>query len=159
MNGILVLGPCGEGAEPCGTDPRDVPRTGLLPAELSLYAPGLQSLEFSSAYRFLTINNEDSSSLRTLELASCSLPWHSTFNLSGVTTLFLCDVPSPFQENIPEFLTTLSRMQALTILHLEDALPSARRFLPSGAFGVSTKVSLPCLVHLFVLAPLSMCLP
>ena len=53
----------------------------------------------------------------------------------------------------------LSRMQALAVLHLEDALPSARRYLRSGAFGVSTKVSLLCLVHLFVLAPLFTCLP
>ena len=101
----------------------------ILPAEFSLNAPRLEILDIDiwhyPSKRTLIINHGDSLPLRTLKLAYCPLPWDSTFNLSGVTTLSLCDVPSPCQQNVMELLATLSQMQALTALHLEDALPRA----------------------------------
>ena len=51
-----------------------------------------------------------------------------------------------------EFLATLTRMQALTVVHLHRALPSARGFLSSEALNVSGQVTLPRLAHLFIYA-------
>ena len=56
---------------------------------------------------------------------------------------------------IVEFLVALHRMTALTFLHLPNVLATARRFLSSGTFSVSPKISLPHLARLFVVAPLS----
>ena len=39
-----------------------------------------------------------------------------------------------------EFLATLSRMQALAVLHLENVLPSARGLLSSGVFNASPAI-------------------
>ena len=49
----------------------------------------------------------------------------------------------------------LSHMQALTVLHLECALPYTHGFLSGGAFSVSLKVTLLCLTCLFICTPLS----
>ena len=133
-----------------------IPDMTLLPTGFSLYAPRLQILElFSSSHSepTFTIMNGDTLPLRILRLASVELPWYS-FNLSRVTTLFL-SLALPSQLNMMEFLTTLSRMQALTILHLEYSLPSDCGLLSDGAFNISSKVSLPCLACLLVQATFS----
>lgn len=91
--------------------------------------------------------------LCTLELHGFPLPWHLLFNLCGVTTLPLHQLPLSSQQNLLEFLTTLSCMQALAVLYLEHAFPSACDFLSDGAFAISLKVSLPCLAYLFIHPP------
>ena len=132
----------------------DIPTT-LFPTRLP-YAPRLQILDIDIWVRdhsewTSTINYGDIPSLHTLKLTNFPPPWH-LFNLSRVTTLVLCCVPASFRQNLVEFLATLSRMQALTVLHLRDAL---RSVLSSGASSVSPKVGLPYLARLFVLAPFS----
>ena len=123
---------------------------------LSLYAPHLQILDLCSRSNqvsewSLAINHAGTPSLHTLRLVDCSLPWHS-LDLSRVTTLFLCRVPA---QNIVEFVTTLNRMQAITVLHLERALSTARGFLSSGTYSVYPRVTLPYLTRLLVLASIS----
>ena len=58
----------------------------VLPTEISLNAPHLQILNIylqnCSFKHTLKINNGHSLPLYTLKLAECSLPWHSSFNLS-----------------------------------------------------------------------------
>ena len=132
-----------------------IPAT-LFPTRLSLYAPRLQILDIFAHARApfewtAAINYWDIPSLRTLKLTNCPLPWHS-LNLSRVTTLVLTCVPTSFRQNPVEFLATLSRTQALTVLHLEYALSSA---LFNGALGVYPRVALPYLARLLVLAPIS----
>ena len=89
------------------------------------------------------INNGSTLPLHSLKLTECPLSWYSSFNLSGVTTLSLCFVPSPSQQGFLEFLTTLGCMQALIVLHLKHAHASACDFLSSSAFTVFQKVTLP----------------
>lgn len=128
----------------------------ILPTELTLNAPRLQILDIHfqdcSSERTFVVNNGDTLPLRTLKLSDCPLPWHSSLNLSRVTTLFLCRVPCP---SLKEFLATLSRMQALAVLHLDRTLADSRSFLSSEAFCVSPRVKLPCLTRLFIRALLS----
>ena len=123
----------------------------LFPAWLSLYAPRLQILDISamdhSEWTSAT-NYWDIPSLHTLKLTNCPLPWHS-LDLSKVTTLVLFCVPASFRQNLVEFLATLGRMQALTVLYLGNAL---RYILSSGTFSVSPEVALPCLARLSVVA-------
>ena len=121
----------------------------ILPKTFSLSAPRLEILDIGIETVFSpwpSIDYGDFPLLRVLKLTDCPLPWHS-FNLSGVTTLFLPRVPA---QNIVEFLAIVCRMQALIVLHLEHALS-----IPSGgAFSVSPTVNLPHLACLFVAAPL-----
>ena len=128
----------------------------VLPPNLSLCAPRLQILDIDKYFGnpsdwHATMDDGDIPPLRIVKLTGSSLLWHS-FNLSGVTTLFLSAVPAPFRRNTVEFLATLRCMQGLTVLHLEYALSSS---LSDGAFRVSPKIGLPCLSRLFVIAPLS----
>ena len=46
-------------------------------------------------------------------------------------------------------------MHGLTVLHIEDVLPSAPSFLSNGGVGNSPNINLPHLTHLVVAAPLS----
>ena len=63
----------------------------VFPTKLSLNAPRLHILDiamfFNPPERTFTINDGDTAPLRMLKLNSYPLPWHSTFNLRGVTTL------------------------------------------------------------------------
>ena len=147
-NKTLVIIFCGEGAEPCRTNPRTLPR-------LSLYALRLQTLDLCSLFSPSAIKYGDILPLHTLKLTACPLPWHSSFNLTGVTTLFLRHIPSSCLQSPLEFLATLNGIQALVVLHLENTFPYARGLLSSGAFDVFAILSLPCLARLFVAAPLS----
>ncbi|KAF8559918.1 hypothetical protein OG21DRAFT_1492356 [Imleria badia] len=92
--------------------------------------------------------------LRTLELSSCPVPWYSLKH-SGLTTLSLHYVPCRFQQDMEEFLATLSCMQDLTCLYLGQALPGCREFISSAAFNSFQRINLPHLSRLFIDAPLS----
>ena len=135
----------------------DIPLS-FLPAGVSLCLPRIEKLHInlrcSDPDQSIAITNGDKHRLRTLKLVDCSLPWHS-LNLSGLKTLCLRRVHSPSPLDTVEFLSVLSNMQNLTHLRLEEALPSARRFLSSGALDRSPKISLPRLALMVVIAPLS----
>ncbi|KAF8555355.1 hypothetical protein OG21DRAFT_1483910 [Imleria badia] len=94
---------------------------------LSSRAPRLQTLKISAGSSFqlpFVLFDGDTPALRTLELSPCPVPWYS-FNLAALTTLSLHGVHDQFQQGMEEFLGTLSQMQDLTHLYLEDALASA----------------------------------
>ena len=132
----------------------------LLPPKLLLRAPHLEKLEIKVCWRDDSVQcmviaaGGDKPRLHTLKLINCTLPWYS-LNLSGLKTLSLRGVRSPSQPNMAELLTILSGMRDLTVLHLEDVLPSARGFLSSGGLGISPKFDLPHLTRLAIAAPLS----
>ena len=96
----------------------------------------------------------DTPTLRTLALSHCPLPWYS-LKLSSLTTLNLFVVPVRFRQTTKEFLTTLSCMQDLVYLYLEDALASATDFLSGTAFSTLQKIDLPHLSRCLIAAPLS----
>ncbi|KAF8437140.1 hypothetical protein L210DRAFT_3546966 [Boletus edulis BED1] len=130
-------------------------------SKLSSRAPCLQSLvvvslvdRYGGWYPASVLLGGDTPALRTVELTNCPVPWHS-LKLTGLTTLRLNSLSPLFQQNVAEFLTTLSCMQDLTHLYLEDALASASGFLSSAAFHTSRKINLPHLSHLLITAPLS----
>ncbi|KAF8138777.1 hypothetical protein EV363DRAFT_545421 [Boletus edulis] len=130
-------------------------------SKLSSRAPCLQSLvvvslvdRYGSWYPASVPFGGDTPALRTVELTNCPVPWYS-LKLTGLTTLHLNSLSPLCQQNMAEFLTTLSCMQDLTHLYLEDALASASGFLSSAAFHTSQKINLPHLSHLLIAAPLS----
>ena len=100
----------------------------------------------------IAITDGDKLPLHTLKLIYCSLPWYS-LNLSRLESLFLCSVCSCSLQNIVEFCSILGTMQVLTVLYLEDSLPSAHDFLSSG-LDISPTISLPYLTLLMVITPL-----
>ncbi|KAF8437274.1 hypothetical protein L210DRAFT_1059415 [Boletus edulis BED1] len=129
----------------------------MLFPELSLRAPRLKYLKVSRAVVpnwSSVLFDGDTPSLQTLELSPCPIPWY-LLKLNGLTTLSLNRVPGRFQQNTADFLATLSRMQDLTNLYLQDALASAADFLSSEAFHTVQKVNLPHLSHLLIVGPLS----
>ncbi|KAF8138969.1 hypothetical protein EV363DRAFT_554031 [Boletus edulis] len=91
----------------------------------------LRKLQISVS--FPALFNGDTPALRTLKLSCCPVPWYS-LKLNGLTTLDLRLVPSKFQQNMVEFLATLSSMQDLTHLYLHHAIASAAGFLSSAVF-------------------------
>ncbi|KAF8437297.1 hypothetical protein L210DRAFT_3547425 [Boletus edulis BED1] len=127
---------------------------------LSSPAPRLQNLKMSvgfqdgSSQQFSALFDGDTPALRTLELSRCPVPWYS-FTLHGLTTLNLRFVPSRSQQNMVEFLATLSCVQDLRHLYLEDALASTAGFLSSPEFHSFQKINLPRLSRLLIAAPLS----
>ena len=113
------------------------------------------SVEDTLNHAFRSYTNGDGTlPLHTLKLYGCPLP-SSAFSLSGVKTLFLCNILHPSPQDLVDLLATLIHMQALADLHLENALPSTRSFLSSGEFNVSPTFNLPSLACLFIAAPLS----
>ncbi|KAF8138966.1 hypothetical protein EV363DRAFT_1523428 [Boletus edulis] len=129
---------------------------------LSSPAPCLQNLKISvgswqngsSDHQYSALFDGDTPALRTLELSFCPVPWDS-FTLHGLTTLNLRFVPSRSQQNMIEFLATLSCVQDLRHLYLEDALASTAGFLSSTGFRSFQKINLPRLSRLLIVAPLS----
>jgi hypothetical protein len=130
-------------------------------SKLSSRAPRLKNLTIDfilvrrdPSERSFVLFSGDTPALRTLELTHCPVPLHS-FKLIGLTTLSLHRVPVRFQQNMVEFLATLSCMPHLKRLYLKDALASAAGFLSSSAFNTSKKIDLPHLSRLLTAAPLS----
>ncbi|KAF8555362.1 hypothetical protein OG21DRAFT_1483915 [Imleria badia] len=126
-------------------------------SKLPLRAPRLQNLKISVVHTlepFPILFDGDPPALRTLELSDCPVPLYS-FKLSGLTTLALQYVPSRFQQDMEELLATLSCMQDLTHLYLEDAIASIGGSLSSGAFNDSQTINVPHLSRLLIAAPLS----
>ena len=127
-------------------------------SQLSSRVPQLQKLEIWVADPLFELSPVlflgDTPALHALELQNCPMPWY-TLELSGLTTLSLHGVPGWLRQNVEDLLATLSYMQCLTHLHIEDALRSAAYFLSSGAFHTFQKIDLPRLSHLFIVAPLS----
>ncbi|KAF8433015.1 hypothetical protein L210DRAFT_3557338 [Boletus edulis BED1] len=127
---------------------------------LSSPAPCLQNLKISVGYQnepyqqFPALFDGNTPALRTLELLCCPVPWHS-FTLNGLTTLNLRSVPSQCRQNMVEFLATLSCVQDLRHLYLENALASTAGFLSSTEFRSFRKINLPRLSRLLIVAPLS----
>ena len=125
-------------------------------SQLSSPAPRLQNLKISahntSSSRPLVLFDGDTPALRTLELSGCPVLW-SSFKPNALTTLCLYRVPEKTQQNTEEFLATLSHMQDLEHLYLDNALARAPGF-PSSAAG-EMKISLPYLSRLLIAAPLS----
>ncbi|KAF8437278.1 hypothetical protein L210DRAFT_3547373 [Boletus edulis BED1] len=127
---------------------------------LSSPAPRLQNLKITVGFQneppqqFSTLFDGDTPALRTLELSYCPVTWNS-FTLNGLTTLDLRSVPSQFQQNMVEFLATLSCMQDLRHLYLNNALASTAGFLSSPEFHSFQKIDLPRLSRLLIIAPLS----
>ncbi|KAF8138963.1 hypothetical protein EV363DRAFT_1208943 [Boletus edulis] len=127
---------------------------------LSSPAPRLQTLMITvnyqkgSSHQFSALFDGDTPALRTLELLFCPVPWDS-FTLHGLTTLDLRFVPSRSQQNMVEFLATLSRVQDLRHLYLQNALASTAGFLSSTEFRSFQKINLPRLSRLLIVAPLS----
>ncbi|KAF8433005.1 hypothetical protein L210DRAFT_3633277 [Boletus edulis BED1] len=122
---------------------------------LSSPAPRLQNLMITVGYhQFSALFNGDTPALRTLELSFCPVSWDS-FTLHGLTTLNLRFVPSRSQQNMVEFLATLSRVQDLRHLYLENAFASTAGFLSSTEFRSFQKINLPRLSRLLIVAPLS----
>ncbi|KAF8437303.1 hypothetical protein L210DRAFT_3547457 [Boletus edulis BED1] len=118
---------------------------------LSSPAPRLQTL-------MITVNYQKGSSHQFSALfdgdTPALLPWDS-FTLHGLTTLDLRFVPSRSQQNMVEFLATLSRVQDLRHLYLQNALASTAGFLSSTEFRSFQKINLPRLSRLLIVAPLS----
>ena len=127
-------------------------------SKLSSPAPHLQNLKISVDGHCLewpsVLFDGDAPALRTLELSHCSLPWNS-FKLSGLTTLSLRLLGSDGRQNPEEFLATLSCMQDLRHLYLDNVLNSAAKFLSSTVFQTFRKINLLHLSRLLVVAPLS----
>ncbi|KAF8433049.1 hypothetical protein L210DRAFT_3763759 [Boletus edulis BED1] len=128
---------------------------------LSSPAPRLQNLKIMvgfqnelSSQQFSALFDGDTPALRTLELSCCPVPWHS-FTLNGLTTLSLRFVPIHLQQNMVEFLATLSCVQDLRHLYLEYAFASTAGFLSSPEFHSFQKINLPRLSRLLIAAPLS----
>ncbi|KAF8437157.1 hypothetical protein L210DRAFT_3547026, partial [Boletus edulis BED1] len=124
---------------------------------LSSPAPRLQNLKISgsgSSQQFPALFDGDTPALRTLELSSCLVPWYSS-TLHGLTTLNLRFVPSESQQNMVEFLATLSCLQDLRHLYLVYALASTAGFLSSTEFHSFQKIDLPRLSRLLIVAPFS----
>ncbi|KAF8416790.1 hypothetical protein L210DRAFT_3581717 [Boletus edulis BED1] len=128
---------------------------------ISSPAPRLQNLKITvgsqnepSSQQFSALFDGDTPALRTLELSCCPVPWHS-FTLNGLTTLCLRFVPIHLQQNMVEFLATLSCMQDLRHLYLEYAFASTAGFLSSPEFHSFQKINLPRLSRLLIAAPLS----
>ncbi|KAF8423175.1 hypothetical protein L210DRAFT_3570315 [Boletus edulis BED1] len=138
----------------------ELPRMRYKDHFLSSPAPRLQNLKISVGSRdgpseqFSALFDGDTPALRTLELSYCPVPWYS-FKLNGLTTLDLRLVPSQLQQNVVEFLATLSSMQDLTHLYLHDAIASTAGFLSSAEFHTFQKINLPRLSRLLLAAPLS----
>ncbi|KAG6373846.1 hypothetical protein JVT61DRAFT_5997 [Boletus reticuloceps] len=112
----------------------------------------LRKLQISVS--FPALFNGDTPALRTLKLSCCPVPWYS-LKLNGLTTLNLRLVPSQFQQNMVEFLATLSFMQDLRRLYLHHAVASAAAFLSSAVFHTFQKINLPHLSRLLIGAPVS----
>ncbi|KAF8555387.1 hypothetical protein OG21DRAFT_1496338 [Imleria badia] len=115
-------------------------------SKLSSPAPRLQRLEITMDNlpwegSYVPFNG-DTPALRTLYLKECLVPWHS-LKLSGLTSLCLRNVPSRFQQDMPELLATLSCMQDLTQLFLKKSLPTSAGFLSSTTFNAFQKIDLP----------------
>ena len=110
------------------------------------------SVRNASSSRPLVLFDGNTPALRTLELSGCPVLW-SSFKPNALTTLRLYHVPEGIQQNVEEFLATLSHMQDLEHLYLDDALARAPGF-PSGVAG-EVKINLPYLSRLSIAAPLS----
>ncbi|KAF8123762.1 hypothetical protein EV363DRAFT_1587121 [Boletus edulis] len=129
-------------------------------SRLSSRAPRLQYLDITVEYPNSPVEwssllfDGDPPALRTLRLAACAVPLYS-FRLSALTVLRLADIPVQFQQDMEEFLATLSCMQDLKYLYLYDALPSATGFLSSAVFKTFEKIDLTHLSRLRIRAPLS----
>ena len=95
--------------------------------------------------------HNNTSALLILQVSRCAVQWNS-LTLSGLTTLSLCHIPFPLQENTIKFLDSLRRMQDLKHLYLDRALASASSFLSSAAFHTFRKIDLPHLSHLLIAA-------
>jgi len=123
-------------------------------------APRLQTPHISTsglAWRWQwpsVLFDGDTPALRTLELTSCPVRWHS-LKLSGLTTLSLRCIPVSAQQNAVEFLAVLGCMQDLTSLYLDEALASAAGSISSATFRTFQKINLPRLSRLLIIAPLS----
>ena len=132
----------------------------VVPPMLSSRAPCLRNLKISVQFLFpvshqkFALFNGDTPALQTLELVNFPAPWYS-LKLSGLTILSLSRTTVQLYQETAEFLSTLSCMQDLTHLYLEDTLASASGFLYSVAFHNVAKINLSRLSHLFVSAPLS----
>lgn len=132
---------------------------GFLHCLSSTIVPHLQTLGIStadscSAAVYVSPFGEDMPALRTLELSRHSPPL-SLFKLSCLTTVSLHHIPAVSQQNMTEFLPSLSSAQNLEHLYLDDALASAAGFLSDAAFCTFQKFSLPRLSRLLITAPLS----
>ena len=134
--------------------------TSVLPSVFFLHAPRLQILDIEGddhedlhSEWTPTIDEGHIPRLCTLKLNKFPLLWQS-LNLSRITTFFLCRLPVHYQHDILDFLATLSRMQALEVLHLDHALASARDLLSSGALDAYS-INLPYLTRLLIAAPVS----
>lgn len=118
-------------------------------------APRLRNLAITTVYFSeqgswpLVPFDGDTPALRTLTLINCPAAWYS-FKLSGLTTLTLDQVPPQFQQNMEEFLTTLSFMQDLRHLDLLYALPDTAGFPSSALFDSLQKIDLPQLSRLWI---------
>ncbi|KAF8138883.1 hypothetical protein EV363DRAFT_1315063 [Boletus edulis] len=127
----------------------------VLPTPLSSHLAADRSNPHMLEWFSLPPFGGDTPSLRTLVLSGCPVPWY-LFELSGLKTLILREIiPVKFRQNTVEFLATLSCMQDLTHLHLENALASAADCLSSATFHTFQKFDLPHLSRLFIAAPLS----
>lgn len=137
-----------------------LPRDHQVFSQLFLHAPLLQNVmllagEIPPEEDWISsiFLDGDTPALRTMDLSNFPVPWYS-LKLNNLTTLSLRRVHARFQQNTEEFLTTLSYMQDLRHLDLDDALASAAGFLSSAAFDAFQKFSLPHLSRLSIFAPL-----
>ena len=116
-----------------------------------LHTPHLKILKISSYKNrssFSTVPiHKKTLELLILQVLRSAVKWNS-LTLSGLTTLSLCHIPFPFQENTIKFLDSLRCMQYLKHLYLDRALASASSFLSSAAFHTFRKIDLPHLSHL-----------